>query len=146
MLKRTYSAVDHFHINISLFGPLVPEVWVIQRDVCSVSRSYKTSLKMDIEIISKSNNICLQSGVLTTLKQKIQTVSCVNCAQGVVYIFLIHLCKCGSSSLRLNSDGLCPSLEYLVNIFFTEFCPFVFLIHDCPICTTLQQILNLLLR
>lgn len=47
----TYSAVDHIHINVSLLGPFVPEVGVIQRDVCAVSGRHKTGLKADIRII-----------------------------------------------------------------------------------------------
>lgn len=61
-------------------------------------------------------------------------------------MYFIHLSKGGSSSLRLNGDGLCPALEDLVDVLLTEFGPFVLLIHDGPVCTTSQQILNLLLR
>lgn len=137
---KTYSAIDHFHVNVSLFGPFVPEVWVIQRDVCTITRCYKTSLKLNIKIIFRTSiNFWLQSSVLVYNKNRL---SCFSCAE--LFISLItDLGKCGPSSFRLNGDGLCPSLEDLINVLFTELCPFIFLIHDCPICTTLQQILNL---
>lgn len=57
-----------------------------------------------------------------------------------------HFSKGGSSSLGLNSDGLCPALENLVNVLLTKFGPFILLIHDGPVGTSPQQILNLLLR
>lgn len=46
----TYPAIDHIHINVSLFSPLVPEIGVIQRNVCAVSGRHKTGLKADITI------------------------------------------------------------------------------------------------
>lgn len=142
----TYSAVDHVHVNISLFGPFVPEVGVIQRDVCAVSRSHETSLKADIRITSNHNHICLSSWAAPgqTYKNSQRPVSLV--LEQFVLIFFFHLSKGGSSSLRLNGDGLRSTLEDLVDILLTEFGPFILLIHDGPVCTTSQQILNLLLR
>lgn len=53
-----------------------------------------------------------------------------------------YLGKSGSSSLRLNGNGLCPALQDLVNVLLTEFGPFILLIHDCPVGPTSQQIFN----
>lgn len=66
----TYSAVDHVHVNISFFGPFVPEVGVIQRNVCTVSRSHKTSLKADTRITLNHDHICLSSWAAPCQTQK----------------------------------------------------------------------------
>ena len=157
--RSTYSAIDHIHINVCLFGPLVPEIRVIQRDVCAVSGCDKTGLKADIRITSNHNQICHFGSCLVVNQRqpvsyqmeelRINTTNKLFIYHLFFFFFFpysIHLSKGGSSSLRLNCDGLCPTLEDLVNVLLTELGPFILFIHDGPIGATSQQILNLLLR
>ncbi len=90
------------------------------------------------------DHICHSSWVVTGQKSKPAIDLYPLCSSIWFYLFM-YLCKGGSSPLRLNSDGLCPALEDLVDVLLTEFSPFVLLIHDGSIRTTSQQILNLLL-
>lgn len=128
----THSAVDHIYINVSLFGPFVPEIRVIQGDVCAVSRCYKTGLKADIRITSVTF-------VFPCLSQELVQVD------NQLFFFFFYLSKRGSPSLRLDGNGLCPALQDLVNVLLAEFGPFVLLIHDGPVGAASQQIFNLLL-
>lgn len=80
------------------------------------------------------------------LKLEISQLTCITCVGAVAFICFTHLCKGGSSSLRLNGDGLRPALEDLVDVLLAEFGPFVLLVHYGPVRTASQQILDLLLR
>lgn len=41
----THPSIDGVHVQLCLFGPFLPEVWILQGDVCSVASCNKTGLK-----------------------------------------------------------------------------------------------------
>lgn len=83
--RSTYSAINHLHVNIRLFGPFVPEVGVIQRDVCAVSRSNKTGLNEDIKIRLIHNQIGLSSSGLHLVKHnKLPVIPLQLCLQWLI--------------------------------------------------------------
>lgn len=83
--RSTYSAINHLHVNIRLFGPFVPEVGVIQRDVCAVSGSNKTGLNEDIKIRLIHNQIGLSSSGLHLVKyNKLPVIPLQLCLQWLI--------------------------------------------------------------
>lgn len=43
--SRTHSAIDRVQIDLGLLRPFIPEVGIIQRNVCAVPGGYKTGLE-----------------------------------------------------------------------------------------------------
>ncbi|KAF3832328.1 hypothetical protein F7725_025993 [Dissostichus mawsoni] len=83
---------------------------------------------------------------LSLLPSESSASSSLVALNGLSYLFFTHLSKGGSSALRLDGDGLCAALEDLIDVLLTEFGPFILIVHDGPVSTPSQQILNLLLR
>lgn len=44
----TYPSIDGIQVEFSLLGPLLPEVWILQRNVCAVTSCNKASLQTEM--------------------------------------------------------------------------------------------------